>query len=195
MGTFGISFRGGFAITMNTVDMADLIAKESGIEVWAFDSPEAAYVHLCRKHVEREYWTSPYTQIVLPRFEQFKETPVFHKYGYVASPVAVRFFAVAHPKAVGICTHAACVAEFLEKYPGSVVKEFPSAPDAQNWLNYQFLRYILPQNAYINVPAPYYAEIPLDTIMEVGFAAWFQENCASIPSQLGFPQLPGGGEL
>lgn len=194
MGTFGISFQGGFAITTNTAEMAAVIAKESGVEVWAFDSPEGAYVHLCRRHVEREYWAAPNTQIVLPRLEQLKETPVFHKYGHLPHPVAVRFFAAAHPKAVGIFTCAAYVAEFLEMYQGSVVKEFSSVLAAQNWLNFRFLRYILPMSAYLGVATPYYAEIPLDVIFEVGFAAWFQENCASIPSQLGFPQLPGGGE-
>lgn len=194
MRMLGISFQGGFAITTNTADMADVIAKESGGEVWEFDSTEAAYVHLCRRHVEREYWAAPNTQIVLPRLEQLKETPVFHKYGHLPHPVAVRFLAVAHPRAVGIFTRAAYVAEFFDVYHGSVVKEFSSALDAQNWVNYQFLRYILPMSAYLGVATPYYAEIPLDVIFEVGFAAWFQENCASIPSRLGFPQLPGGDE-
>ncbi len=194
MKVLGISYMGGFAITMNTKEVAAIIAEEAGVEIWGFDSPEVAYVHLCRRHVEREYWAAPNTQIVLPRFEQFVETPVFHKYGHLPRPVAVRFFAAAHPKAVGIFTCAAYVAEFLDVYHGSAVKEFSSALDAQNWLNFQFLRYILPMSAYLGVPTPYYAEIPLDVIFEVGFAAWFQENCASVPSQLVFPQLPKGGE-
>lgn len=193
MRMFGIIFNGGFAIVENTVTLAAVITTESQVEAWEFDCPEEAYVRLCGAYVEREYWGNPSAQIVLPRFEAFKDTPIFHKYGFVAQPVSVRFFAAVNPDTVGIFTRPEFVAEFLESYPRSVVKEFGSIADAQNWLNFAFLRYLLPISAYV-APVPYYAEIPLDVIFPVGFKDWWQAHCASLPSQLAFPQLPCGGE-
>ena len=59
----------------------------------------------------------------------------------------------------------------------SMIWETGSVLDAQNLLNYEWLRRILPMSAYIQEPIPYLNEMPINTILLPPHAEWVQKHC------------------
>ena len=190
MNCFAVNFEGGFALTNTCMDLESIIARELGVRIRGFASREEAYVFSCKQHVQWECKKNPGIQPILPRLEDLERYPVFHKPDYIPYVSTWRFFAAVHSPHMAILTSTKAVASFLDYYPlNSEIQEVNSIMDAQNFINYYFLRDVLPMGAYITGMIPYHTNIPVNTLLESPCVEWRQKLCG-LP-----PQLPFAGYL
>jgi len=178
MVTFSIVFEGGFALTPICREVKFIAEKTCGVMIKAFPSREEAYKFACERFVEHELKKNPYGQPVLPRLEELKQKMIFRKPDVVDHSVAFRIFAAIHPEYLGIMTNTEAMGGFLELFPvNSMVLEVGSVLEAQNFLNYEYLRRILPISAYIQEPIPYCKDIPVNVIIPTPYVAWMKKHC------------------
>ncbi len=190
MFTFAIIFDGGFALVATCIEVKAIINEESGVEIQGLSSREAAYAYACKKHVEREFWKNPNAQPVLPRLEDMTNLPVFHSRDFIPQVISQRVFAAMNPTSAGILTSAEAVGEFLGFEPlQTEIREVESIMEAQYFLNYFYLKFILPMAAYITEPIPYCNNIPIDTMIQMPYSEWIRGNCRIIP-QIPFEKHP-----
>lgn len=178
MFTFSVIFEGGFALTPICREVKFIAEKTSEVMIQAFPSREEAYKFACERFVEHELKKNPYEQPVLPRLEELKQKIIFRKPDIVNHSVTFRIFAAIHPEYLGIMTNTESMAGFLENFPfNSMVREVGSVLEAQNFLNYEYLRRILPISAYIQESIPYCNNIPVNTIIPTPYVAWMKKHC------------------
>ena len=94
-----------------------------------------------------------------------------------------RVFVAIHPKTVGILTNAEAVVGFYEEVVYANIFEVNTIMEAQNAINFHFLRQIMPMSAYITEKIPYYNNIPINTILNVDYLEWIKKNLM-IPKNL-----------
>ena len=190
MNCYSVIYEGGFALANTCMDAAAIAAREVGVHIRGFSSREEAYVYSCRQHVQREYKRNPGIQPVLPRLEDLEEYPVFHKPGFIPYVSTWRIFAAVHSPYMAILTSTDAIASFLDCYPlNSEIQEVNNIKEAQDFINYYYLRDILPMGAYITGMIPYHTNIPVNTLLESPCVEWRQKLCG-LP-----PQLPFAGYL
>lgn len=187
---YAIVYSGGFALLSDLRALQYEVGNETEIHIRAFATAAEAYVFACQEHSKREYWRNPGMLPVMPRWEDMRQTPVFHVPGFVSQPISYRYFAAVCSDLVAILTDAENVTAFLSHRSYAEIKEFASMASAQNWLNYWFLRFIMPMMAYINDEVPACVNISVNTAYPVDFIGWIQQHCGNVPVQLQFRQPP-----
>lgn len=183
MRIFSINFNGGFAIVDNSTTMMNIINYEYGININEFDSIESAYVQCCRVFIDHELKNGVREQIALPKLEDLPLNTAFYKMNHLKQNVGQRVFVAIHPKTVGILTNAEAVVGFYEEIVYANIFEVNTIMEAQNTINFHFLRQIMPMSAYITEKIPYYNNIPTNTLINVDYLEWIKKNLI-IPKNL-----------
>ena len=174
MRNFGIVFDGGFALANEEWQISNVASRHSNVEIKEYSTREQAYFYSAYKLNEREYWRNPYRQFPLPKMEDMcKENWSFYSPDYVGNfNPPIRFFAAVSKEYVGILDNVDALIGFLNQVPFVEIKECNSIIEAQNHINFIFLRYILPFGAYIEGNINRYTTIPLNTLVPSIFQNW-----------------------
>ena len=107
----------------------------------------------------------------------------FYKMNHLKQNFGQRVFVAIHPKTVGILTNAEAVVGFYEEVVYANIFEVNTIMEAQNTINFHFLRQIMPMSAYITEKIPYYNNIPTNTLINVDYLEWVKKNLI-IPKNL-----------
>lgn len=171
---FGIVFNGGFALANEEWQIANVANQHSNVEIKEYLTREQAYFYTAYKLIEREYWRVPYRQLPLPKIEDMcNEHWVFYSPDYVGGfNPPIRFFAAVSKEYIGILDNVEALLGFIAQVPFSEIKECNSIIEAQNYINFCFLKYILPFGAYIEGNINRYSAIPLNTLVPSIFKNW-----------------------
>lgn len=171
---FGIVFNGGFAIANEEWQIANVASQHSNVEIKEYPTREQAYFYTAYKLIEREYWRAPHRQLPLPKMEDMcNEHWVFYSPDYVGGfNPPIRFFAAVSKDFIGILDDIESLISFINQITFFEVREFNSFIEAQNYINFHFLKYILPFGAYIEGNINRYATIPLNTLVPSIFKNW-----------------------
>ena len=171
---FGIVFDGGLALANEEWQIANVASQHSNVEIKEYLTREQAYFYSAYKLNEREYWRNPYRQFPLPKMEDMcNEHWVFYSPDYVGGfNPPIRFFAAVSKEYIGILDNVEALLGFIAQVPFSEIKECNSFIEAQNYINFHFLKYILPFGAYIEGNINRYATIPLNTLVPSIFKNW-----------------------
>ena len=171
---FGILFDGGFALANEEWQIANVASQHSNIEIKEYPTREQAYFYTAYKLIKREYWRTPYRQLPLPKIEDMcNEHWVFYSPDYVGGfNPPIRFFTAVSKEYIGILDNVEALLGFIAQVPFSEIKECNSIIEAQNYINFHFLKYILPFGAYIEGNINRYATIPLNTLVPSIFKNW-----------------------
>lgn len=179
---FGIIFDGGFALANEEWQIANVASQHSNVEIKEYPTREQAYFYSAYKLNEREYWRNPYRQFPLPKMETMcNEHWVFYAPDYVGGfNPPIRFFAAISKEYIGILDNVETLVGFIIQVSFSEIKECNSIIEAQNYINFSFLKYILPFGAYIEENINRYSAIPLNTLVPSIFKNW--QNMVRLPN-------------
>lgn len=186
--TFAVVFDGGFALVDTCREVKAVMDNHFEILVKGFHTRQAAYVFCCYEHYRREFEKFPLMQPIFPKLEAFERLQVYCKPGFVPYGVASRVFAAVHSSYMGIMTSTESGIGFLEFLPmNSEIVEVESMAKAQNFLNYSYLKDIVPKSAYISDSIPYGDNIQPDIIIQVPYWDWMDQHCI-LPKNLPFTE-------
>ena len=163
--------------------MMNIINNEYSININEFNSIESAYVQCCRVFIDHELKNGVREQIALPKLEDLPLNTAFYKMNHLKQNIGQRVFVAIHPKTVGILTNAEAVVGFYEEIVYANIFEVNTIMEAQNTINFHFLRQIMPMSAYITEKIPYYNNIPTNTLINVDYLEWVKKNLI-IPKNL-----------
>ncbi|MBO4780708.1 MAG: hypothetical protein J5497_08735 [Selenomonadaceae bacterium] len=171
---FGIVFDGGFALANEEWQIANVASRHSNVEIVEYHTREQAYFYTAYKLIKREYWRAPYRQLPLPKIEDMCNANwVFYSPDYVGNfNPPIRFFAAFSKEYVGILDNVEALIGFLAQVPFLEIKECNNIIEAQNYINFSFLKFILPFSAYIPTEIHRYSTIPLNTLVPSIFKNW-----------------------
>lgn len=187
MHTTAIIFDGGFGLAVNSDQLVHAIRYGSHLKLKDFSTVEEAYMYACFKHCQREFYTAPYKQIYLPKLTDMLNGQVFYTPTFVpdATP-AYRIFAAVNAYSVAVLNNIDAMIAFTQQIQNFKIKEVSNLYEAQCYIDFQFLKYILPFGAYIKEPIPRCPQIPLNTIVQLQFVQWVQTHKISenIPANI-----------
>ena len=186
MVTYGLVYRGGFAVTDNPQFVKWLLETNSDVEICNQNSLWEAYTWCCTEYSRRFLERSLNMQHKLPTFEEVLERPYFEP-NFVDSIPQNRFFAAIKTAYFSIFDNIDNVIEFTTEFPLPFkIKETESEEHALAYLNRELLMYVMPRSAYIRGDIQYIRQIGLNRVASLqAFAIWFQQNC-QLPQPWGY---------
>ena len=182
-----VIFDGGFALAENEEQLFQSLQYGGNLEIKDLLNLEQAYVYACNKHCEREYWRCYGRRIYLPKFKDMIKNPIFLNADLIPyQEPAYRIFAACSPNSVAILDSRDAIIAFTQQIKNFKIKEVSNPDEAQRYLDFQFLKHILPFGAYVQTPIPRCPQIDINTIVTVSFAQWFQNNITpqTIPNDI-----------
>ena len=187
MRTTSIIFDGGFGLAVTTNQLVQAMKYGSNLKLQDFDSEEQAYMCACWEHCEREFRINPYRQPYLPKLVDLLTGQIFYTPTFVPdTTLAYRIFAAVNADCVAILDNLDAIITFTQQVQNFKINELANLYEAQHYIDFQFLKYILPFGAYIKEPIPRCPQIPLNTIVKVQFVQWFQTHITpeNIPANI-----------
>ena len=187
MRNIAVIFDGGFALAENENELFQSLQYGTKIKIRDCVSREQAYYYACSQHVKRGYWQNYSKQIYLPKFEDMIKNPIFRDADLIPyQGQNYRFFAAFNSNNVAILDNLDAIISFTQQIKNFKIKEVANPCEAQKYLDFQFLKYILPFGAYFQTPIPRCPQVPLNTIVPVSFVQWVQDNLTpqTIPNDI-----------
>ena len=174
---FSIVADGAFALANENWQIAHFVNGHCNIEIKEFETHWNSYHYATTRFFCREYWRTPYRYFPFLRMEDMVgDNWIFRTMdyaGYLSPPI--RIFAAFNVNYVGILDNVEALIGFLEQVPFAQAKECNNTIEALNIVNFQFLRYIQPLNAYISGDTQRYSTLQVNAITPVIFKNW-QDN-------------------
>ena len=179
---YAVIYRGGFAVTDRLDFLIWLMEHNNKLEIQEFSSYWDAWQWSSHKYVDEKLKREQNLNVLVPTIGQIMQMP-YHELGFVEIVPAKRYFAIASRNYVGIYETIQGAVEFMNEIHPTMLKEFQSESEARFWLNYVFLRHILPMRGYLTGEVPYIKDMPLDKAVAVNFIDWTLQNC-QLPREL-----------
>ena len=187
MRTIAVIFDGGFALAENENELFQSLKCGGNLKIKDLPDIEQAYLYACDQHCKSEYWKYYGKKIYLPRFEDMINNPIFRNADLIPyQEQAYRIFAAFNSNNVAILDNLDAIISFTQQIKNFKIKEVANPCEAQKYLDFQFLKYILPFGAYFQTPIPRCPQLPLNTIVPVSFVQWVQDNLTpqTIPNDI-----------
>lgn len=182
-----VIFDGGFALAENEGQLFQSLKCGGNLKIKDFSSLEQAYLYACHQHCKRAYWQNYGRRIYLPKFEDIVKNPIFRNADLIPyQEPAYRIFSAFNSHNVAILNNLDAIIAFTQQIQNFKIKEVSNPYTAQQYIDFQFLKYILPFGAYIQTNIPRCPQIPLNTIVPVSFVQWVQDNITpqTIPNDI-----------
>lgn len=176
---FRVNHLGGFAILQNIEPMTWIIENTNIVTVAEVSSVGQAYVDACNQYSRDTWRKNPYTQPIVPKFDDICRTP-YQTPGFIAQISTNRFFAIANRDYVGIYDEVKGAVEFMNYFRWCLLQEFSTVDAAKLWLNECFILPMLAMSAYVTEPIEYIKNLPLNTAVPVRYRQWWQNNLPAV---------------
>ena len=183
--SYGMTYCGGFALPRDNAEMMYLMQQNSDIEIRETSSPWCSYEWACSSYVDKKLNSTHNLKVLVATFDAICQMP-FLEPGFMPIVPNSRNFAIINQSYVGVYDNIEGSIEFLDYFHPTLLKEFQTESEAKWWINYNFLRYILPMSAYIDGEIPYIKEMPLNKAVPVHFFDWTKQNCILFENGLEF---------
>ena len=186
MSIFSTIFEPGFSISKNVMELGRVMSKYSDVHVVECANPEQAYIIACHELYERENEKGSSKIFGLPKLEEMIQKNIMT---YIipdslsSIPPVSRIFAAISYHNVAILDSVANVIEFIQLNSPSEIIEKHDIVSAQSYIEFQFLKHIIPWIAYINSAIPLIPPIPINQMVTVNYIEWFIKN-VTIPQEL-----------
>lgn len=182
-----VIFDGGFALAENEEQLFQSLQYGGKLKIKDLLNLKQAYLYACNEYCKREYWRYYGKRIYLPKIEDMIKNPIFLNADLIPyQEPAYRIFAACSPNSVAILDSRDAVIAFTQQIENFKIKEVSNPYEAQQYLDFQFLKHILPFGAYFQTPIPRCPQIKLNTIVPVSFVQWAQNNITpqTIPNDI-----------
>ena len=171
-----VNFTGGFGLAENANQVIEAAKYGAHLKIRDFDSRAEAYWFACSEHVGRELKNSPDRMIYIPTLENMFARPIFYPADFVPCYIAPRLFAAINENFVAILDDIPSLIDFMQNVEHFDIHETYSTLEAQRFIENSFYKIILTFISYIDVPIPRCPQIPRNTIVQLPFKDWIQEN-------------------